>query len=108
MKVRHFILWLEIFLCLETTSETLLFQSERNLRSTWLAAESTFTGLLTAEPAAIEICRGMVRAEPVLIAPAHPAEYVYPFISFYTIICLDVEWFLRMNYLEHLYRQLKS
>lgn len=76
-------------------------------RGARLAAWCAFTRLLAAEPVSVEIRWGVERAEPVVVASAHPAQDIYPLIGFHTVVCLDVQRFLCMYHLEHLYCKLK-
>lgn len=38
-----------------------------------------------------------------MVASAHPAQDIYPLIGFHTVVCLDVQRFLCMYHLEHIF-----
>lgn len=74
----------------------------RDLRGAASAALRALRGGLAAEPAPVQESRGVVKAQPLLVAPRYPAESLYPLTGFYTVICLDIEWLFSMKYLKHL------
>lgn len=54
------------------------------------AARSIVCSSFTAKPVAIQIGRGMVDCESLLVALAHFGEDINPVLGLYTIICLDI------------------
>lgn len=79
-----------------------LFHLGRDLRGAASTALGVLHGGLAAEPVPVQESRGVVKAQPLLVAPRYPAKSLYPLTGFYTVICLDIEWLFSMEYLKHL------
>lgn len=74
----------------------------RDLRGAARAALGALCRGLAAQPVPVQERRGVVKAQPLLVAPRYPAESLYPLTGFYTVICLDIERLFSMKYLKHL------
>jgi len=78
------------------------FHLRSNLRSATSTADCALYCSLAAKPVSIQKSRRMVKTKPLLVASRYAAKSFYPLTSFYTVICLDIEWLFSMQYLKHL------